>query len=455
MTTLPEDIAFVLDQKRRYFWNQRSIRKTDTSYAAHRAIKSLSRKSRQGKVLLYFDKYCAQIGALIDEAVPVFVEVISRVEGMSLADRTATVRQNVEHCIISPSKTRSSIVRWLVDACEHHPSLEVLRASHEDPNIWIAPRWLTPPRTRVESKNGIWFFVAGSKRTRVSREFALTYRKRLSGLPANLPTIDLVNDLKITIGAQLEGVFDRALARCIEKFLTSSSALEKGMINGSAQSCPQDQFASSPQGQFIQPQAEPSVPTPPETNGADQPQLIADRTYFVLEAKTLINSQDKPGEFIGAYSTKDPYLADLRLLCFSDSSKELLRKLESMQADHQKLLIHWAKSKQEFEQFPDVVRTFLSLKEIARTTNLKPIKEAVRDIQLLLHSVPKKRGRPRKDGLTKRILELRDAGHSWGEIRIILNNETGVERTAGAYRNLLRSRRKPADADAEPQLNAD
>ena len=56
-----------------------------------------------------------------------------------------------------------------------------------------------------------------------------------------------------------------------------------------------------------------------------------------------------------------------------------------------------------------------------------------------------KRGRPRQDGLSDKVKQLREDGHSWGEIQRKLNKETGIERTAGAYRNLMRSRQKPEE----------
>lgn len=47
-----------------------------------------------------------------------------------------------------------------------------------------------------------------------------------------------------------------------------------------------------------------------------------------------------------------------------------------------------------------------------------------------------KLGRPRKDATRARVLGLRSQGKSWGEIRIIVNRETGQQLTSGAYRYL-------------------
>lgn len=324
MTTLPADMAFVLDQKRRYFWNLRAIAKTDSSYAAHGSIASLPWKRRQKEVRLHFDKYCNQVGRLIDDAVPLFVELVSRLEEMPFADRAAMVRSNVEDCIINPSITRSSIVRWLADVSEGHPSLEVLRALHEDPDTWVAPRWLTPLRTRVERKNGVWFFVSGSKRTRVSRQFAVQYRKRLNSLPANLPTTTVVNDLEIAIGAQLAGVFDRALAKCIEKLLPErSNGPQKGAkrpsylpptdnlspVTGEPFIAPplskKDLFSPESQDPAAQSQeTQRTAVTSPEPEEAGHSQVITRRTYFIMEGNALAHSQDKPGELIAAYPPK-------------------------------------------------------------------------------------------------------------------------------------------------------
>lgn len=135
-------------------------------------------------------------------------------------------------------------------------------------------------------------------------------------------------------------------------------------------------------------------------------------------------------------------MTDTKLLCFSDSSVELLKKLRDIQADRRFLLIHWAKTEQELKQVPDVLTAYLSLKELARNTNLKQINEALRDLHSVFENDKKKRGRPRQDTLRKRVHELRKSGHSWTKIQRELNRETGVERTPGAYRNLLGSRRK-------------
>lgn len=169
---------------------------------------------------------------------------------------------------------------------------------------------------------------------------------------------------------------------------------------------------------------------------------ITERTYFVIEAEALNHSQDRAGQLVAAYSTKDPYLGDLALVCFADSSMDLLKKLKNVQADHQKLLIHWGESKEDLEQLPDVLRAYLSLKETGKTLHGKHIDDALQNLRSFFESDRKKRGRPRQDALSKRVQELRRSGHSWGAIQILLNKETGVERTTNAYRNLLRSRRK-------------
>ncbi|HKV94422.1 MAG TPA: hypothetical protein VJW20_17885 [Candidatus Angelobacter sp.] len=175
-----------------------------------------------------------------------------------------------------------------------------------------------------------------------------------------------------------------------------------------------------------------------------QPEMaITNRTYFVTEAEALIHSQDRPGELVAAYST-GPYFSDTALLCFSRSCMDLLGKLEKIKADHQMLLIHWAKSETELEQLPDVLKAYLSLKETRKTVQGVDIDGALAHLRSFFEHDRKKRGRPRQDALSKRVQELRDNGHSWGKIQIILNEETGIERTTNAYRNLLRSRRKPS-----------
>jgi hypothetical protein len=177
---------------------------------------------------------------------------------------------------------------------------------------------------------------------------------------------------------------------------------------------------------------------------AAQPEMaITKRTYFVTEAEALIHSQDRPGELVAAYSTKGPYLRNTTLLCFSSSSTDLLGKLKKIQADHQMLLIHWAESEAELEQLPDVLKAYLSLKETGKTVHGRDIDGALAHLRSYFERDRKKRGRPRQDDLSERVAELRQNGHSWGEIQILLNKETGIDRTANAYRNLLKSRQKP------------
>jgi hypothetical protein len=183
-----------------------------------------------------------------------------------------------------------------------------------------------------------------------------------------------------------------------------------------------------------------------ETDVSEQSRRITERTYFIIDAEVLIRSHDRPGELVAAYSTNDPYLRDLTLVCFAASSMDLLEKLRNRQADRQKLLIHWGESEKELEQLPDILRAYLGLKETSRTVSGKYIDEAVQNLRSFFEGERKKRGRPRQDELGGRIQELRESGHSWGEIQIQLNKETGIERTIGAYRNLLRSRQKPSES---------
>lgn len=185
---------------------------------------------------------------------------------------------------------------------------------------------------------------------------------------------------------------------------------------------------------------EPPVPNSAESE--EQSYIVTDRTYFILEAEALAHSQDKSAELVAAYSTIDPYMRDLTLLCFAHSSMELAEKLRNMQADHQKLLIHWNESRQAIEEVPNLLRAYMSLKETAKTVPGRPLADALLHIRSFFDTQRKKRGRPRQDALSGRVQALRDSGHSWGEIQIQLNKETGVERTMGAYRNLLRSRRE-------------
>jgi hypothetical protein len=50
---------------------------------------------------------------------------------------------------------------------------------------------------------------------------------------------------------------------------------------------------------------------------------------------------------------------------------------------------------------------------------------------------PKPGGRPRKNEVRSRVIELRLTGLSWGQIQTAMNRETGERLTANAYRNLV------------------
>jgi hypothetical protein len=193
--------------------------------------------------------------------------------------------------------------------------------------------------------------------------------------------------------------------------------------------------------QHQEPSAGDSPPTNPGPLLPEQFRDITERTYFIIEAAALVHSQDKPGELVAAYSTNDPYLKDVTLVCIATSSRDLLEKLRNEHADNQKLLIQWGESQEELEQLPDILRAYLSLKETGKTVS--GMHEAVQHLRSFFENARTKRGRPRKDALSERVQELRKSGHSWGEIHRRLNKETGVERTPSAYRNLLRSREKP------------
>jgi hypothetical protein len=193
----------------------------------------------------------------------------------------------------------------------------------------------------------------------------------------------------------------------------------------------------------------PPAAHPPGTSsvsaGSEPPRDITERTYFITEAAALVHSRDRRGELIAAYSTEDPYQKDLTLVCFAHSSRDLLEKLRDQQADHQKLLIHWGESSAELEQFPDVLGAYLRLKEAGKLAGVRQIDDVVQSLRSFFENERTKRGRPRQDALSERVQELRNSGHSWTDIQRRLNKETGVERTAGAYRNLLKSREKPDD----------
>jgi hypothetical protein len=462
---IPEDMALVLDEKKKLFWTLRGNLKSESSFAAYKATRSLQPKRRRKKIFERFEGYCQRLGTLIDDAVPTFVELASRLDQVSFHDRIASVQSHVEECIITPSTTRDSVVRWLADACEGHPRLEVLVALHKDPSTWIAPRWLTPSRTRVEKREGYWFFVTGSRRTRITKQLALEYKQRLKSLPVNLPTTDLVGHLDLTIRARLAGIFERALAKCIERLLPAGiSQSETLRSERSDFSLPQAPPVAVADETPIKPEpkerhnCKPSSHPPPSQPEEESPQIriaaseiyipedsqhITDRTFFVIEAKALVHSRNRPGELVGAYSTKGPYMTDTTLLCYAPSSLELLQKLRDMHADHQFLLIHWGQSEEKLKQLSEVLRAYLSLKETARTVPGKPIEGALQELRSFFESEKKRRGRPRQDTLRERVKELRSGGQSWGEIHRKLNKETGVERTIGAYRNLVRPRRKP------------
>jgi hypothetical protein len=140
----------------------------------------------------------------------------------------------------------------------------------------------------------------------------------------------------------------------------------------------------------------------------------------------------------------------MTLLCFSQSSACLLQKLRSMQADRQKLLIHWSDSEEDLKQLPDMLSAYLSLKEARKSIHGRHLDDALQNLRSFFDEDKKKRGRPRLDALAKRVKDLKNAGRSWGEIKIQLDRETGETRTIGAYRSLARTRRQDTDGPKRP-----
>jgi hypothetical protein len=51
---------------------------------------------------------------------------------------------------------------------------------------------------------------------------------------------------------------------------------------------------------------------------------------------------------------------------------------------------------------------------------------------------PKPGGRPRKDNERNRVCELKKEGKSWGQVQVIVNNETNQNKSKEAYRALVR-----------------
>jgi hypothetical protein len=54
-------------------------------------------------------------------------------------------------------------------------------------------------------------------------------------------------------------------------------------------------------------------------------------------------------------------------------------------------------------------------------------------------------GRPRKDIERRRVLQLKSQGKSWAQVQIIMNKETGQDKTANAYRNLVLRDHRPSE----------
>jgi len=61
--------------------------------------------------------------------------------------------------------------------------------------------------------------------------------------------------------------------------------------------------------------------------------------------------------------------------------------------------------------------------------------------ELLNPTRARRPGRPREDEIAERVAQLRQGGESWPSITETMNKETGIFRTEGAYRYLLRSRK--------------
>ncbi len=94
-------------------------------------------------------------------------------------------------------------------------------------------------------------------------------------------------------------------------------------------------------------------------------------------------------------------------------------------------------SEQYREQATTPEEALLAEKLAGRDTQHICSPKSAKSVSRRLH--PKKSGRPRESAsLALRVQELKNSHHKWNDIASILNKETGVHRSASAYRLLLK-----------------
>jgi hypothetical protein len=225
-----EDVEFALQQQAAFYKSHQWSLRTDSFFRAYEETKDLQEEIRGKEVLNRFHSlYQEPFAALIEEAVRVFADIVIKLPGSSIQERTRLIEQHIKDSIIQPNIRKGPVERWLMQASGWKGDIAVLVGIYEEKveSSWVAPNWLTPDQPKKAKKRGRqWFLEVGGQRMPVREEFALVYNRKLADTPAGLATRQLILGLTTTLEARFMHVLDLNLKKMAATLLPDREQLE-------------------------------------------------------------------------------------------------------------------------------------------------------------------------------------------------------------------------------------
>src|SRR5579864_3921211 len=122
-----EDVEFALQQQAAFYKSHQWSLRTDSFFRAYEETKDLQEEIRGKEVLNRFHSlYQEPFAALIEEAVRVFTDIVIKLPGSSIQERTHLVEQQVKSSIVQPNVRKGPVERWLMQASGWKGDIAVL-----------------------------------------------------------------------------------------------------------------------------------------------------------------------------------------------------------------------------------------------------------------------------------------------------------------------------------------
>jgi len=225
-----EDVEFALRQQAAFYKSHQWSLRVDSFFKAHEETKDLPEEIRGKEILDRFHSlYQEPFATLVEEAVRVFTDIVIKLPGSSIQERTRLVEQHVKDSIIKLNLRKGPVERWLMQASGWKGDAAVLVGIYDEKveSSWIAPSWLTPDQPKKAKKRGRqWFLEVGGQRVPVREEFALVYNRKLDNTPKGLATRQLIMKLTTTLEARLMHVLDLNLKKMAVTLLPDREQLK-------------------------------------------------------------------------------------------------------------------------------------------------------------------------------------------------------------------------------------